>query len=82
MFSVNSQYKHDTHNEDNKTFERVATTYIDYLDDTGLIVGLRPANERRRYFVTTSLIDWPRAWNQPCDISWEIQKCQCMHVYI
>ena len=25
---------------------------------TGLILGLRPANERRRYFVTTSLIGW------------------------
>ena len=24
----------------------------------GLILGLRPANERRRYFVTTSLIGW------------------------
>ena len=24
----------------------------------GLILGLRPAIERRRYFVTTSLIDW------------------------
>ena len=24
----------------------------------GLILGFRPANERRRYFVTTSLIDW------------------------
>ena len=24
----------------------------------GLIIGLRPANERRRYFVTTSLIGW------------------------
>ena len=23
-----------------------------------LILGLRPASERRRYFVTTSLIDW------------------------
>ena len=28
---------------------------------TGLILGLRPANERRRYFVTTSLIGWARA---------------------
>ena len=27
-------------------------------DDTGLILGLRPANEIRRYFVTTSLIGW------------------------
>ena len=25
---------------------------------SGLILGLRPANERRRYFVTTSHIDW------------------------
>ena len=28
---------------------------------TGLILGLRPANERWRYFVTTSLIGWPQA---------------------
>ena len=26
--------------------------------DTGLILGLRPADERQRYFVTTSLIGW------------------------
>ena len=25
---------------------------------SGLILGLRPANERRRYFVTTSFIGW------------------------
>ena len=29
--------------------------------NTGVILGLRPANERRRYFVTTSLIGWPQA---------------------
>ena len=28
--------------------------------------GLRPANERRRYFVTTSLIGWVQAQNHPC----------------
>ena len=28
---------------------------------TGLILGLRPANETRRYFVTTSLIAWVQA---------------------
>ena len=28
---------------------------------TGLILGLRPANERWRYFVTTSLIGWEQA---------------------
>ena len=33
---------------------------------TALILGLRPANEKRRYFVTTSLIGWAQTWNQPC----------------
>ena len=28
---------------------------------TGLILGLRPENERRHYFVTTSLIGWAQA---------------------
>ena len=28
---------------------------------TGLILGLRPANGRRRYFVTASLTDWVQA---------------------
>ena len=28
---------------------------------TGLILGLRPANERRRYKVTASLIGWAQA---------------------
>ena len=45
------------------TFERVHALVhrIWWGCDTqcaGLIVGLRPANERRRYFVTTSLIGW------------------------
>ena len=36
-------------------------------DDTmpGLNLGLRPANERRRYKVTVSLIDWAQTWYQP-----------------
>ena len=29
--------------------------------DKGLILGLRPAIERRRYFVTASLIGWAQA---------------------
>ena len=33
--------------------------------NTGLILGVRPANDRRRYFVTTSLIGWMKASNQP-----------------
>ena len=28
------------------------------MNNTGLILGLRPANERRRYKVTPSLIGW------------------------
>ena len=32
---------------------------------SGPILGLRPANERRRYCVTTSLIGWAQAQNQP-----------------
>ena len=37
--------------------------------NAGLILGLRPANERRRYFVTTSLINWAQAYNRPCNVS-------------
>ena len=33
---------------------------------SGLILGLRSANERRRYFVTMSLTGWVQAQNQPC----------------
>ena len=36
--------------------------------DTGLILGLHPTNERRRYKVTPSLIGWAQTQNQPCDI--------------
>ena len=31
--------------------------------DSGLILGLHQANERRRYFVTTSDIGWLQAWD-------------------
>ena len=33
---------------------------------TGLILGLHPVSERRRYFVTTSLVGWAQIYNQPC----------------
>ena len=33
----------------------------------GLILGLHPANERRCYFVTTSLIGWVQVYNHPDD---------------
>ena len=41
---------------------------------TGLIVGLRPANERRRYFVTTSFIGWAQTYSRPCDYIHYISK--------
>ena len=34
-------------------------------DITGLILGLRPANEKWRYVVTTFLVGWTQTWNQP-----------------
>ena len=50
----------------------------------GLILGLHPANERRRYKVTPSLIGWAQTWNQ----SWMCYQklvnkwCVCFWVYI
>ena len=35
------------------------------VETAGLMLGLLPANERRRYFVTTSLIGWAKSYNQP-----------------
>ena len=32
--------------------------YWKWIQEAGLILGLRPANERRRYKVTPSLIGW------------------------
>ena len=37
-----------------------------YISMSKLILGLRPANERLRYFVTTSLIGWAQTQNHPC----------------
>ena len=34
---------------------------INYFDRAGMILGLRPANGRRRYKVTPSLIGWAQA---------------------
>ena len=42
--------------------------YQGYSNTPGLILGLCPANERRRYFVTPSLIGWVQALYQPCTV--------------
>ena len=56
-------------NEDNywniviKSFQSyLAQTFYIFRDDSRFV----PANERRRYFVTTSRIGWAQAQNQPC----------------
>ena len=36
-------------------------SYMSMIYGAGLILGLRQANERRRYFVTASLIGWAQA---------------------
>ena len=42
--------------------------YPEFSAPSWLILGLRPANERRRYFVTTSPIGWAQAKLQPCNL--------------
>ena len=39
-----------------------------YCRISGLILGLYPANERQRYFVTTSLIGWVKPRISPADL--------------
>ena len=41
--------------------KRKRAQFSKYPVVSGMILGLRPANERRRYFVTTSLIGWGQA---------------------
>ena len=43
------------------------TQLMQMTADAGLILGLHPANERRRYKVTPSLTGWAQAKKQPCD---------------
>ena len=47
---------------------------------SGLILGLRTANGKLRYFVTTSLIGWVQAQNQPCLLLMTYGTLmQCLH---
>ena len=48
------------HNKAKKIEQTTVKRYRD-VGNPELILGLRPANERRRYFVTTSLIGWTQA---------------------
>ena len=55
-------YRHNTHKHMHAYVRAHKHTHI----YTGLILGLCPANERRRYKVTPSLIGWAQTYNQPC----------------
>ena len=57
-----------------KIYQMMGLLFPQWKQDTGLIPGLRPANERRCYKVTASLIGWAQTWNQPWGYQ-ELQKC-------
>ena len=44
-----------------KNISSVSSLKLLWLNRSGLILGLRPANKRQRYFVTMSLIGWAQA---------------------
>ena len=44
--------------------------YCGVLIISGLFLGLQPPNERHRYKVTPSLIEWAIIYNQPCCFVW------------
>ena len=56
----------------------ISLTIFSRIHSTGQILGLPPANERRRYFVITSLIGWAQALNQP----WYHMICVYINIYI
>ena len=37
-------------------------------DEPGIILYMRPANERRHHNVTSSLIGWAHTQNDPCEL--------------
>ena len=50
----------------NHTSNKHLTYYTKFYDLIGFILCMRPANERRRYIVTSSLIGWAHTQNDPC----------------
>ena len=54
----------DTHEPNTETLFLQAHVFC-YHDYSGLILGLRPANERWRYKVRLSVIGWVQTQNQP-----------------
>ena len=45
---------------------------INMTDRAGISLGMRPANERRRYNIKTSLMGWAHTWTVPLDSEGEI----------
>ena len=44
----------------------MSTIVISDRDSAGISLGVRPANERRRYNVTTYFIGWALNYTDPC----------------
>ena len=47
---------------------------------SGIILWMRPANERRRYIVTSALIGWAHTQNDPCKLG-RHDDCRCRSTY-
>ena len=45
-----------------------------YYSSWGIILCMRPANERRRYNVTSTLIGWGHSQNHPCSFTPYVMK--------
>ena len=60
-FCKNENFNDWKINELNFSDPTQATRMQSGVRNTGLILGLQPANERRRYKVTPSLIGWAQA---------------------
>ena len=65
MIQVMAYHLHDTKPLPEPILPYHELNMYDEKYSTGLILGLRPANERRCYFVTPSLIGWAQTYNQP-----------------
>ena len=60
-------------------FSRYVSLILVAKSFPGLLLGLHPANERRRYKVTPSLIGWARALNQPWFWSYQLPVWEWWH---
>ena len=62
MMHISYMYLYGSIHKTDERWRYSLNAYDFFRDNiTGLILGLRPTNERRCYFITTSLIVWAQA---------------------